>query len=91
MKANTAIKSPLRTEETMETLTRTRPEILPLTNIVGAEALNYDITQLDDDALHLLERTLYDRTMLVIRNQFLNPDAQLAFTRRWGRCTSRPM
>ena len=68
----------------METLTRVRPDIRPLTNHVGAEALNYDVTQLDDDALHLLERTLYDRTMLVIRNQSLNPDAQLAFTRRWG-------
>ncbi len=68
----------------METLTLARPEIRPLTNLVGAEALNFDLTQLDDESLRLLERTLYDRTMLVIRNQFLKPDAQLAFTRRWG-------
>ena len=68
----------------METLSRARPEIRPLTNLVGAEALNFDVTHLDDESFSLLERTLYDRTMLVIRNQFLTPDVQLTFTRRWG-------
>jgi taurine dioxygenase len=67
----------------METLTR--PRIEPLTGEVGAEVREVDLTRLDDETLELMREVFFDRTMLVIRNERpITPDAQLAFTRRWG-------
>ena len=67
----------------METLTR--PRIQHLTAEVGAEVREVDLTRLDDEAFELMRNAFFERTMLVIRNeQPITPDAQLAFTRRWG-------
>ncbi len=69
----------------METLTRERARIRPLTAEVGAEALDVDLDRLDEATFDEMRQALFARTMLVIRrDEPLGPDAQLAFTRRWG-------
>jgi taurine dioxygenase len=67
----------------METLTR--PRIQHLTGEVGAEVRDVDLNRLDDETLEVMRKAFFERTMLVIRSeQPITPDAQLAFTRRWG-------
>jgi taurine dioxygenase len=67
----------------METLTRVR--IQPLTAEVGAEVRDVDLENLDDESFEAMKQAFFERTMLVVRRaKPLDPDAQLAFTRRWG-------
>src|SRR5712671_1176440 len=61
---------------TMETLTRERARIRPLTAEVGAEALDVDLEQLDQATFDEMRQALFARTMLVIRRDApLGPDA----------------
>jgi taurine dioxygenase len=69
----------------MEVMTRSRARIQHLTAEVGAEARDVDLEHLDDETFERIHKAFFDRTMLVIRRtEPLGPDAQLAFTRRWG-------
>src|SRR5579871_1331246 len=69
----------------MEVMSRSRLRIEPLTAEVGAEVRDADLETLDDESLERIRLAFFERTMLVIRRpSALGPDAQLAFTRRWG-------
>src|ERR1700681_4101896 len=61
------VRSSYSKEEQMETLTR--PRIQHLTGEVGAEVRDVDLTRLDDEAFELMRKALFERTMLVIRNE----------------------
>ena len=65
----------------METIDFT---ITPLAGVIGAEVNGLDITRMDDAAFARLHKAFYDRCVLVLRNQNLNSDQLLDFTRRWG-------
>ena len=59
--------------------------ITKLHDHVGAEIGNVDLTHpLDDEAFATIEKAFYEHSLLVCRKQDLSPDAQIAFSRRFG-------
>lgn len=57
----------------------------PVSEIVGAEVTGIDLSEpLDDDAVVTLRQALMDYQVLVIRDQILTPQQQVAFSEAWG-------
>lgn len=62
-----------------------RIEIKRLTGTIGAEVNGVDLKhRLEDRTFATIHQAFLDHCMLVFRGQFLDPAAQVAFTRRWG-------
>ena len=60
-------------------------QIIPLSPALGAEATNVDTASISDDDFLNLRRAWNDASgVLVIRDQQLEPDQQVAFARRFG-------
>ncbi|MSQ72386.1 MAG: TauD/TfdA family dioxygenase [Betaproteobacteria bacterium] len=68
----------------MGTMAEQQVTARPLCAHVGAEMLGARIADLDDGGFAVVREAFFRHTMLIFRDQFLGPDAQLAFTRRWG-------
>ena len=68
----------------METVAQRQVTVRPLCAEVGAEISGVGIAELDDESFAVVQEAFFRHTMLVFRNQFLGPDSQLEFTRRWG-------
>jgi taurine dioxygenase len=58
--------------------------VRPLSEALGAEIAGVDAANLDDAAFERLRDALHRSIMIVIRDQALTPQQQLAFTRRFG-------
>ena len=59
-------------------------EIRSLSQRVGTEVSDIDVTTVDDVVLARLRTMLADRGVLFFRNQTLTPRSQLEFAERWG-------
>lgn len=60
-------------------------EITPLSDALGAEIIGLDLSvPLDDDTFAALNRAFLEHQMLCIREQVLQPDNLVAFSRRFG-------
>ncbi len=59
--------------------------VKPLSDALGAEITGIDLSQPVDDATFAdIRDVFHDRQMIVIRDQKLDPDQQIAFSRRFG-------
>jgi taurine dioxygenase len=58
--------------------------IRPITPAIGAEIAGVDAAALDAASFEALHSTLLDRLVIVLRDQQLTPEQQLAFARRFG-------
>jgi len=57
----------------------------PCSPAVGAEVTDVDLSApIDAETTRALHRAFHDHSVLVFRSQHLQPDAQVAFARRWG-------
>lgn len=68
----------------METIAQRQVSIRPLCGAIGAEISGARIADLDEESFAAVRDAFYAHTMLVFRDQFVDPDAQIRFTRRWG-------
>jgi alpha-ketoglutarate-dependent taurine dioxygenase len=60
-------------------------QIAPLTGSIGAEVKGTDLNQsVADDTFTALHDAFLQYCVLVFRDQFVGPEAQIAFGRRWG-------
>jgi len=57
---------------------------LPLASSMGAEVLDVQLKDLDDEAFEELKEALWHHKMIFLRKQNLSPADQLAFTKRFG-------
>ncbi len=55
-----------------------------ITPTIGADVSGVDLNTLDDDTFALVHAALLDRGVLAFRDQDLDPEAHLAFARRFG-------
>lgn len=67
-----------------------RLEILPLTPKLGVEISAIDITQIDDSGFEILYRHWLERKVIFLRDQSLDLDQLLSFSRRFGRLMRLP-
>jgi taurine dioxygenase len=56
----------------------------PLSGALGAEITDIDLSSISDQEFADLRDTFLDRSVIVVRNQNLNPDDHIAFAKRWG-------
>lgn len=59
-------------------------DVRPLSGALGAEITGIDLKTLDDAGFAALEKVFHDRSVIVIRDQYLTPDDHIAFAERWG-------
>jgi len=59
-------------------------DIRPLSGALGVEIEDVDLCHLDDVAFGELAKLFHTKSVLVIRDQSLAPEDQIAFARRWG-------
>ncbi len=59
-------------------------QLRPLSEHVGTEVTGIAMTALDDAGFEQLRRLVYDRGMVVLRDQELTPEQHIAFANRWG-------
>lgn len=60
-------------------------KVTPVSDIVGAEITGIDLSQpIDTDAVTALRQALINHQVLVIRDQTLTPEQQVAFSDIWG-------
>ena len=59
-------------------------QLRPLSEHVGTEVTGIAMTALDDAGFEQLRRLVYDRGMVVLRDQELTPQQHIAFANRWG-------
>ena len=62
-----------------------QPQLRPLGQALGTEALGIDLAQLDDDGFAWIERAFAEHPVLVFREQTLAAGELAAFGRRFGR------
>jgi taurine dioxygenase len=60
------------------------PQVRPLGETLGAEALGVDLSRLDDDTFAWIERSFAEHPVLVFREQHLGAPELAAFGRRFG-------
>ena len=58
--------------------------VSPVTGAIGADVEGIDLTTASDEAIAELEQALTDHLALMIRDQTLEPEQQIAFARRLG-------
>ena len=58
--------------------------VVPATGAMGAEVEGIDLADAGDEAIGELEQALFDHLALMIRDQDLSPESQVAFARRLG-------
>ena len=68
----------------METLAELRVAFRPLCGAIGAEVSGVKIADLDEGTFEQVQNAFYKYTMLVFRDQIVDSDTQIKFTRRWG-------
>jgi taurine dioxygenase len=69
----------------MEILERSKVSVRHSDKPVGAEILGVDLSrELDAATFSMIERVFDENGMIFFRNQTLNPDAQIRFSRRFG-------
>ena len=56
----------------------------PLSPHVGDEISEIDINSVDDATFEGIRRTVYERGMVVLRDQSLTPEQHIALAKRWG-------
>ena len=56
----------------------------PLSPHVGDEISGFDINSVDDATFEGIRRTVYERGMVVLRDQSLTPEQHIALAKRWG-------
>jgi taurine dioxygenase len=62
-----------------------------VTGSIGAEVKGVDLKYpLDDNTFATIHQALLDHCVLVFREQFLNPIAQMTFAKRWGEVLDAP-
>ena len=60
-------------------------DIKPLTECFGAEVVGLDLSKpISDEEFNLLRRNFFEKSVLVIRDQQIGPEDQVAFSRRFG-------
>ncbi len=59
-------------------------EVRPLSPILGAEILDIDAANLSDDEFAIIHKAHLDYGVIVLRDQHLNSDQHIAFSRRFG-------
>ena len=60
-------------------------QVIPLTGSIGAEVKGVNLNKaIDDDTFNKLHDAFLEHCVLVFRNQDLQPQAQIAFGKRWG-------
>lgn len=59
-------------------------QLRPLSEHVGTEVTGIAMSALDDAGFEQLRRLVYDRGMVVLRDQELTPEQHIAFANRWG-------
>ena len=58
---------------------------------LGAEIIGIDLRQpLGDDTFHEVHQALLEHSVLLFRNQLLNQEQHIAFTRRFGEIETNP-
>lgn len=65
-------------------------QITRLCDALGAEVTGVDLAALDDAVFDAIHAAFLEHQLLVFRGQSLAPDAQVAFSRRFGPIESRP-
>lgn len=67
-------------------------EVRPLTDAIGAEVLGVDLGKgVDDATFEAIHQAYLDHLVLVFPDQDLSPEAQIAFTERFGRVEPHPL
>ncbi|MES2999585.1 MAG: TauD/TfdA family dioxygenase [Pseudomonadota bacterium] len=66
------------------TMVANKVQVRKLTGAVGAEISGVNLAKLDDDEFGVIHKAFHDHGMLVFREQFVDPVAQVAFARRFG-------
>jgi taurine dioxygenase len=56
----------------------------PMAEKVGAEASGVALASIDGDELEALKHLVYDRGVVVLRDQVLSPEEHIALAERWG-------
>ena len=59
-------------------------KINKLADALGAEALNVNLANINEDDFKIIRNSLHDSGVLVVRNQALEPAEQTVFTRKFG-------
>lgn len=67
-----------------------RMQIEAITPTIGANVSGLDLNTLDDDSFTQVHQALLDHQVLAFRDQDLDPEAQLAFARRFGDIDAYP-
>ena len=65
--------------------------VTPLTGSIGAAVRGMDVARLYDAMFARLRAAFLDHCMLVLPEQFVTPETQLAFAARWGEISITPM
>ncbi|HEY2874091.1 MAG TPA: TauD/TfdA family dioxygenase, partial [Reyranella sp.] len=64
--------------------------VRPLSDAVGVEILGVDLKQLDQAQFRVVERAWHENSVILLRNQKLDDDHLLAFSRRFGELDPPP-
>ena len=56
----------------------------PIAGALGAEISNVDLTQLDDETFHEIIDAWHENLVVFFRDQWLSPDQQIEFSKRFG-------
>jgi len=67
-----------------------RLDVRPLAGSLGAELLNVNLAQLDDEEFEEIHRALLDYSVIFFRDQSLTPEEHKAFGRRFGTLNIHP-
>ena len=59
-------------------------EIRPLSDKLGAEIIGVDVNDLSDNAFRKIHQAHLDYCVIVLRDQHVTPEQQIAFSRRFG-------
>lgn len=65
-------------------------QINRLSDALGAEVTGLDVAALSDQEFEIIHAAFLEHQVLVFRDQSLEPDAQIAFSTRFGTIESRP-
>jgi taurine dioxygenase len=64
--------------------TTTAMKVTPLTPLIGGEITGIEVRDADKALVDAVHKALLDHGVVVIRDQYLSPPEQIAFTENWG-------